>query len=345
MQHSVTISLLLAGLLTLGHTASSQRPAYGVYFTAGTINCNPARGASRLVLAHSWLHQGDKITLVDNVAEITLFDHDTSYVRLRGKGTYTMDDIGKMQHTRVRDSILIQYLSLSWAEVIQPAPPNRAAVTPKHSPASTPANTSTSGTLTPTNTNTSGTLASTNTNTSGTLAHTSPTPRASTRPSQNPALVIAPRPAYATSMDSLIFRWRNVYWARKYFLRLRNPDGRLCYDTVIIDTQAVVHFPGRMTAGNTYTWTLDIVGESGRLQFADSNHIVLVNDSAILPQLPPITPDSIGGFAVLLQRIEQYENAGCTKEAESLFEQLTTDFPQDPALDKLYFDFRRRNYF
>jgi hypothetical protein len=299
MQHSVTISVLLAGFLTLGHTASSQRPVYGVYLTAGTINCIPAHGPSRPVLAHSWLHLGDRVTLVDNIAEITLFDHDTSYVRLHGKGTYTMEEIGKMQHARVRDTILIQYLSLSWAEVIQPAPPIHAAVTPKHPPAST---------------------------------------------STNP-LVVAPRPAYATSMDSLIFRWRSIYWARKYFLRLRNPDGRLCYDSVIIDTQAIVHFPGRMTAGNTYTWTLDIVGESGRLQFADSNHIVLVNDSAILPQLPPITPDSIGGFAILLQRIEQYENAGCTKEAENLFEQLTTDFPQDPALDKLYFDFRRRNYF
>jgi hypothetical protein len=100
-----------------------------------------------------------------------------------------------------------------------------------------------------------------------------------------------------------------------------------------------------MTPGNSYTWTLDIVGESGRLQFADSSHIVLVNDTAILTQLPPITPDSIGGFAVLLQRIEQYENAGCIKKAENLFEQLTTDFPQDPALDKLYAAFRQRNYF
>jgi hypothetical protein len=146
-------------------------------------------------------------------------------------------------------------------------------------------------------------------------------------------------------MDSLIFRWRSVYWARKYFLRLRDPTGRLCYDSVIVDTETVVHFPGRMTAGNTYTWTLDIVGESRRLQFADSNHIVLINDSAVLPRLPPITPDSIGGFAALLQRIEQYENAGCIKEAGELFEQLTTDFPQDPALDQLYFAFRQRNYF
>jgi hypothetical protein len=90
---------------------------------------------------------------------------------------------------------------------------------------------------------------------------------------------------------------------------------------------------------------LDIVGESGRLQFADSNHIVLVNESAIFPQLPLITPDSIGGIAILLQRIEQYENASCTKLANDLFHQLTTDFPQDAALDQLYTEFRNRNYF
>jgi hypothetical protein len=308
MQHSVTFSLLLAGILTHGLTASSQRPAFGVYFTAGTIKCTPARGAPAPVLLHNWLYQGDRITLVDNVAEITLFDQDTSYVRLRGKGAYTIGEIEKMQHTRVRDTILMQYLALSWAEVIQPAPPNRAAGTQTHSPPN-----------------------------AGTPARTTPPP--------NPSPVLAPRPNYATSMDSLIFRWRSTYWARKYFLRLRSPEGRLCYDTVLVDTQAVVHFPGRMTAGNSYTWTLDIVGESGRLQFADSNHIVLVNDTAVLPQLPPITPDSIGGIAVLLQRIEQYENAGCTKKAENLFGQLTTDIPQDTALDKLYAAFRKRNYF
>lgn len=314
MQHSVTFSLLLAGILTQGLTASSQRPIYGVYFTAGTIKCTPVRGPSRPVLLHDWLHEGDRISLVDNIAEITLIDRDTSYVRLRGKGTYTMAEIDKMQHTRVLDSILIQYLSLSWAEVIQPAPPNRAAATPRHSPTN-----------------------------AGTPARQTPTKAAAF--TRTTPTILAPRPAYTTSMDSLIFRWRNVYWARKYFLRLRRTDGTLCYDSVIVDTQAVVHFPGRMTTGNSYTWTLDIVGISGRLQFADSNHIVLVNDSTILPQLPPITPDSIGGFAVLLQKIEQYENAGCIKEAENLFEQLTTDFPQDPALDKLYAAFRQRNYF
>jgi hypothetical protein len=315
MQHFVTITLLLAGILTQGLTASSQSPAFGVYFTAGNIKYIPGRaGETRPILLHDWLYQGDRITLVDNNAEITLIERDTSYVQLRGKGTYTIDEIRKMQHTRVHDTLITQYLSLLWAQVSQPAPTNRAAGTQTHSPAN-----------------------------AGTPARTTPVPPA--RPSPNPGAVLAPRPGYATTMDSLVFRWRSVYWARKYFLRLRDPDGRLCFNSVIVDTETVVHFPGQMTAGNTYTWTLDIVGESRRLQFADSNHIVLVNDSAVLPRLPPITPDSIGGFAALLQRIEQYENAGCIKEARDLFEQLTADFSQDPALDQLYFAFRQRNYF
>jgi hypothetical protein len=44
-------------------------------------------------------------------------------------------------------------------------------------------------------------------------------------------------------------------------------------------------------------------------------------------------------------QIEQYESAGCTQRAQDLFRRLTTDFPQDNALDQLYSAFRRRNYF
>jgi hypothetical protein len=322
MKHPSTIYLLLTVILTLGLTARGQRPAFGVYLTAGAIKCIPAHGGgSTPVLQHDWLYEGDKLILLDNIAEITLFDHDSSYILLHGKGAYTTAEIEKMQPTRVRDTTVIRYLSLLWAE-IQPAASARG--TAIHASGGTPG--------LPTPIHTSGLP----TNTSGPQPHTGA-----------PSLtrVLAPRDSYATSMDSLIFRWRQVYWARKYFLRLRSPDGQLRYDSVLIDTQAVVHFPGRMPVGNSYYWTLDIVGESGRLQFADSNHIVLIDESAVLPTLPPITEDSIGGIAILLQRIEQYENAGCIKQAETLFEQLTNDSPQDNALDKLYFAFRQRNYF
>jgi hypothetical protein len=308
MKHSSTIKLFPAIVLTqmitifTAFTARGQWPAFGVYHTAGTIKCVAAHGgATRPLTEHSWLYEGDKLMLLDNIAEIILFDRDTNYIRLHGKGNYTTADIKKIQRSHIRDNITVRYISLLWDELIRPGAGTQKQ---KEQIAS-----STGGVV------------------------------------RGLSLVIAPRDGYATSMDSLIFCWHSVSWARKYFLRLRNPDGQLCYDSVIVDTQAVVHFPGRMTAGNYYTWTLDIVGESGRLQFADSNHIVLVNESAILPQLPPITPDSIGGIAVRLQQIEQYENASCTKQANDLFLQLTTDFPEDAALGQLYAAFRQRNYF
>jgi hypothetical protein len=157
--------------------------------------------------------------------------------------------------------------------------------------------------------------------------------------------VLDPRPNYATSLDSLVFRWPNVSWARKYFLRLRNPDGHLVYDSVLADTQAIVHFPGRMPVGNSYAWALDVVGEGGRLQFADTGHIVLVDETKVLPQLPSIPADSLGGISMILLEIERDENAGCTREAEALFFRLINDFPMDAALDKLYAAFKQRNYF
>lgn len=306
MKHPFTIYLLLAATLAQGLAARGQQPVFGVYSAAGNIKCIPARGASGPVFPLTWLYEGDKLTLLDNISEITIFDRDTSYIRLQGKGTYTIAGIEKMQPTRVWDTMIIRYLSLLWEDVIRQASQTSTSAT-HHTPPS--------------------------------QYHTAAIPTRAL------SIILAPRNGYATSMDSIIFHWHDISWARKYFLRLRNPDGQLCYDSVLVDTQAVVYFPGRMPAGNSYTWTLDIVGESGRLQFADSGHIVLVDETGVLPHLPPVIPDSIGGFAVILQQIEQFENAGCIRRAEALFSQLTTSFPQDNALDKLYRSFRRRNYF
>lgn len=157
--------------------------------------------------------------------------------------------------------------------------------------------------------------------------------------------VIGPRPGYATSQDSLIFTWHNVSWARKYFLRVRNPDGQLCYDKVVVDTAAVVHFNPTMPPGNSYNWAIDIVGEGGRLQFADSGHIVSIDETKLLPQLPALGLDSLGGIAPILEQIEQYENAGCIRQADTLFQRLLANSPMDAALDKLYAAFRARNYY
>lgn len=310
MNRSFPVCLLFLFFLIRVFPTRAQRPVFGVYLTTGTINCTFTHGGGySTVFLHSWLYPGDKLTLADDISEIVLFDRDTGYVRLRGKGSYSTDMVRKMQHTRVHDTMIIRYLSLLWLQAPQPAPAESRTDARGHTAAS-----QTHRPVIPV------------------------TPGSTTT-------VLAPRANYATSLDSLIFRWRNVYWARKYFLRLRNTDGQLCYDGVIVDTQAVVHFPGRMTPGNTYAWTLDIVGESGRLQFADSGHIVLVNESVIFPQLPPVTPDSIGGIAIILQRIEQYENASCIKQANDFFQRLISELPMDAALDQLYTEFRRRNYF
>ena len=295
MNGSLAIRLILVLVLFRGFPVHAQRPVFCVYTTSGNVKCSPAHGGgSDPILEHVWLYPGDKLTLADNISEIVLLDRDTSYVRLREKGRYTVEQVAKMPHTRVSDPMMARYITLLW----------------------TP---STAG---------------------GPITH-------STHYFQNssPAAVLAPRPGYPTSLDSLIFRWHGVSWARKYFLRLRNPDGQLAYDSVIIDTQAVVHFPGRMSAPNSYSWTLDLVGEAGRLQFADSGHLTLVDESAVLPRLPDIIPDSVGGIAIIFQHIEQEENAGCIRRANDYFQQLTGEFPMDAALNELYMEFRRRNYF
>jgi len=287
--------LLLALVLTQGLAARGQSPLYGVYYTTGNSRFSQAHGSGiQPLTSHTRIVAGDKLTLLDNIAQVTLFARDTSYIHLEGKGIYTVAQLDKMPRTRIRDTIIIQYFAMFWNDAIHPGP--AASATP-----------------------------------------------------HSKSIVLAPRAAYVTSLDSLIFRWNYVSWARKYFLRIRSPDGQLCYDSVLADTQVVVHFPGRMPAGsssegNSYAWALDIVGESGRLQFADTGHIVLVNDFTIIPHLPTIPMDSMGGIAPILERIEQYEKAGCTKEAEAMFFRLINDYPDDNALDKLYIAFRRRNY-
>jgi hypothetical protein len=303
--------LLLALVLTQGLAARGQSPLYGVYYFTGNSRFNQAHGGSiQPLTTHTRIVAGDKLALLDNIAEVTLFTRDTSYIRVEGKGNYTVAQLDKMPRTRISDTIMVQYFALFWNDATHPGP---AASSANTGPATSSANT----------------------------VHAAAP--------YSKSIVLAPRAAYVTSLDSLIFRWNHVTWARKYFLRIRSPDGQLCFDSVVADTQAVVHFPGHMPAGNSsegnsYAWALDIVGESGRLQFADTGHIVLVNDFAIIPHLPTIPMDSMGGIAPILERIEQYEHAGCTKEAEAMFFRLTNDYPDDNALDKLYIAFRRRNY-
>jgi hypothetical protein len=95
MYRSFSIQILLAFFLTQGPIARAQRPLFGVYLATGTIKCTPARGPSRLISRYDWLYPGDRLSLLDNISQITLFGRDTTYVCLHGKGTYTIDQIKK----------------------------------------------------------------------------------------------------------------------------------------------------------------------------------------------------------------------------------------------------------
>jgi hypothetical protein len=298
----VPIVLVLIVILTQGLDAHGQWPAFGVYHITGNIKCAPAKGGgTKPVVSHSWLYDGDKLMLLDNISDVILFDRDNNYIHLSGKGTYATADIQKMQRIHVQDNLTVRYLSLVWDEVLHPS--------------------------------------------SGSQMDKEKFVHSTGGVSRGLTVMLTPRDGYATSMDSVIFRWHKVSWARKYFLRLRTPDGDLRVDSVLIDTAAVVHFSPRMNAGNTFFWSLDLVGESGRLQFSDSSHIVLVDESIVIPQVPAPKTDSLGGVAAILQRIEQFEEFGCIRHADGLFQRLIADFPADAALDRLYAAFRERNYY
>ncbi|HEV2354447.1 MAG TPA: hypothetical protein VGR89_09400, partial [Puia sp.] len=286
--------------------AVAQGPVLGVYFSAGTIQYLPARnGAARPLTIHTWLSDGDRVSLQDNISELILFDRDSDYIRLDGKGSYTVADLEKMPRMHVSDSLTLRYFSLLWAEAPHSSP-HTAAAREKTSPG-----------------------------VAGVRHHSA------TLMPETPVMV-GPRHGYTTSLDSLIFRWHQISWAQKYFLRIRNPAGELLYDSVLVDTGAVVHFAGLMPP-DTYHWALDLVGASGRLQFGDSSHFQVIDESSVLPQLPPLQVDSLGGISTILRRIGQYEASGCLHHASDLFRKLTTDFPDDAALDKMYQEFLQRN--
>src|ERR1700678_4084499 len=123
MKHPFTIYLLLAATLAQGLAARGQLPVFGVYSAAGNIKCIPARGPSRPVFPLTWLYEGDKVTLLDNISEITVFDHetllaniselpvvdrDTGYARRHDKSAYTIGESEKTHPARVWDTMIIR---------------------------------------------------------------------------------------------------------------------------------------------------------------------------------------------------------------------------------------------
>jgi hypothetical protein len=307
---SATGALSAAGVLSAAgrapfsaHGASpaqGQWPAFGVYHTAGAIKCVSTRGGSTVVHPRSWVYDGDKLLLLDAGAEIILFDKDSNYIRLAGKGTYTTDDIKKMQRTHVKDNITVRYLSLLWEELFKPG---SAAAMEKE----------------------------TMSNSTGGV-------------SRGLSLVVAPADNYQTSMDGQTFRWQRVAWATTYHLRLRGADGQPRYDSITADTQLYVRFTNRLPYGSSYTWSLDLLGGSGRTQSGATGHLTLVDEKTTLASLPPLPPDPLGDLDLDLQRAEQYENSGCINKANTLYHHLLAVYPNDSSLKELYFAFRRRNY-
>jgi hypothetical protein len=66
------------------------------------------------------VYEGDRLLLQDKISELILFDNDSNYIRLHGKGSYTTADIEKMERTHLRDNITVRYLSLLWEELFRP---------------------------------------------------------------------------------------------------------------------------------------------------------------------------------------------------------------------------------
>jgi hypothetical protein len=298
------IRLLLSSFFiqALSLTVCGQGPVFAVYFNAGSIKCTPPRGGSHPIEFHNWLFEGDKLSLQDNIAELILFCRDSSYLRLDGKGNYSVLDLEKMPRRHIADSVTLRYLSLLWSDAPRPRPLTPPPPTAKSNIARPPLRPYSSGA----------------------------------------PLMISPHNGYITSLDSCIFRWRPVSWAQKYFLRIRSREGEIRFDSVLVDTQAIVNFAGKMPPG-AYFWALDLVGEFGRLQFGDSSHIVLIDEAPVIAQLPSLPEDSLGGIVATIRKIAQYEASGCTKSAAEMFRELAAVFPTDSALDKMYHAFLLRN--
>ncbi|HXD77432.1 MAG TPA: hypothetical protein VN616_06470 [Puia sp.] len=331
--------LIVASLLLQNPAARAQGPVFGVYFNAGNIRYTPAHGGGTQLLGyHNWLFDGDKLSLQDNISELILFDRDSNYVKLEGKGNYTVAQMGQLPRHRLTDTVEIRYASLFWADAPQPT----VRATGRHRSRGEPNPPSGGHDRSNDSLNAPGSHNRPNDSLNA-LRVAAPTKigRAPTLTSSAP-LVLIPRNGYATSLDSCIFRWHRIGWARKYFLRMRTAQGEIRYDSVVADTQAIIHLAGHLPP-DTYYWALDIVGESGRLQFGDSGHIIVVDEATVIKQLPALQEDSLGGITSVLRKINQYETSGCTGSADEMYRQLLAAFPTDGALFRMYDAFLTRN--
>ena len=112
---------ILILLVTESLCVRAQWPDYGVYHTVGLVKCAPAKGgAAQVIRKGSWIYAGDKLLLTDASADLILFDRDSNYLHLRGKGSYTTADLQTLRRSHVQDNITCRYLSLLWDELFRP---------------------------------------------------------------------------------------------------------------------------------------------------------------------------------------------------------------------------------
>jgi hypothetical protein len=117
----IKLIIILAVLNLSSHSACAQWPVFRVYHISGTIKYKSS-GQSHLkpLTKSAYLYQRDTILLINNNADIILFDRDTNYIQIRLKGKYSVAEIQDMQKTHIKDDITIKYIKLLWEELFKP---------------------------------------------------------------------------------------------------------------------------------------------------------------------------------------------------------------------------------
>lgn len=298
----INLFVLWCGFYFFIQNAHAQWPVFRVYHVEGLIKYKTSgQSPFKPIFKSVYLYKGDTILLLNDKADIILFDRDTNYIQINFKGKYSVAEIQKMQKTHMRDDITAKYARLLWEDVFKPA--NNGLNSDKEAIA----------------------------NSAGGV-------------SRGLSMVIAPGLRYRTSMDKQLFRWEKISWARLYRLRMTNPSGADCYNQLTTDSQLYVHFKGPLTYGNTYHWTLEIIGEGSRTQDGENGYLELIDEKKVLPTISLRRVDSLPGLANELQWIELYEDNGCIKKALSVYLNLLKKYPNDRALKQLYYTFTKQNF-
>ena len=156
--------------------------------------------------------------------------------------------------------------------------------------------------------------------------------------------IIAPSANYQTSMDELLFRWKNIKSAHAYSFMIIDKDGKSYCRKILSDTQLLVRFRDSLPYGKRYRWSLNFVSESIKETEPFNGQIELVDEEKIFPFLQLNSPYSLQGVVRGLQYAELYEENGCTKKAYVTYKNLVAKNPDDRSLKTLFSAFKKRNF-